>query len=734
MSDQANSMQFRNTRPESSTRLSKTDVGHEVIAAEERDAKLSPGGVIPGTRLELVRWLGQGGMGVVFEVRHLDIERRYAAKLLHRSDSKRRARRFRDEARTISQIGSPWIVEIFDFKELPDGRLMYLMELVEGPSLLSLCTADEPVELPRLIALARQICKGLHDAHAEGFVHRDIKPDNIMLTTDPQGREHVKIVDFGLAALLEGPAEAKRAGTPAYMSPEQCLVREIDARSDIYSLGVTLYELACGRLPFVRDDDLTLFDDHVHNPPEPPSELAPARKLPSSIDELILRCLAKKPEQRFACAAELEAALIELQLELGVRTSWDALPAPKLDDEARRRRLDDGLARLRASSDLARRKRRWVALGLLAAIGLSAGGIWLAGADERAAVLAESDRQIEDIRERAQRAADAAHWVYPAPGETETAFRTLLELDAIEREAADSTRAQLSEEFASTLVSLGDAYWDRAESRGFAREFYAQALLFAPDHETARERAGLTPAALAEMHRRAAIPDFSEYELEAVEPLEVLALSDESERIEALVDMSADLDAKRPSAAASLERLIDGFAQEHPELPLRVAQARGRGDGQPGSPTPVEESDEPEAHASDGRGDTGEPRKEPRQRGDAKTLIKRAKSAYTSGRSDEAERLYHRTLALDEHNLPALIGLHHIHFDRGKYKDALAYAKQALALRPKRGDLNLFVGDSCMKVLDYSCARTHYEAARAAGDGRAEGRLELLDKRLGKEG
>src|SRR5690554_2814363 len=283
------------TRPESLSRTS-TGLGTEQ-GPKDHFTKLTPGNVIPDTRLEIIRWLGQGGMGTVFEVRHLDIDRHFAAKLLHRSESIARARRFRREAKTIGSIGSPWIVEIFDFKELPDGRLMYLMELVDGPSLHQRQRQAGTIELGRLIGLARQICKGLADAHSRGFIHRDVKPENVMLATDGAGREQVKIVDFGLAGLLADPNESSRAGTPTYMSPEQCKGEPADARTDIYSLGVTLFELGSGRLPFIRDKVETLRDDHVLNQPIRPSaalaEQFPSRTLPPSFDALVLRCMAK---------------------------------------------------------------------------------------------------------------------------------------------------------------------------------------------------------------------------------------------------------------------------------------------------------------------------------------------------------------------------------------------------------------------------------------------------------
>lgn len=243
----------------------------QVRAAVTERVQLQPGELIPGTRLRIVRWLGSGAMGEVFAVHHLDIERSFAAKLLHDSDSVARARRFRREARATSKVGSPWVVDIFDFKELPDGRLMYLMELVDGTSLHRYRRTHGAMELSELLALARQLCKGLADAHAAGLVHRDIKAENIMLAKDASNRLHAKIVDFGLAALLGDEQDGRGAGTPAYMAPEQVLGKVVDPRADLYSLGATLYELACGHRPFVREDEQALMRAHLEDQPVPPS-------------------------------------------------------------------------------------------------------------------------------------------------------------------------------------------------------------------------------------------------------------------------------------------------------------------------------------------------------------------------------------------------------------------------------------------------------------------------------
>ncbi|KIG17700.1 serine/threonine protein kinase [Enhygromyxa salina] len=687
-------------------------------------------------------------MGAVFEVQHLDIERHYAAKLLHQSENPSRTRHFRQEARTISHIGSPWIVEIFDFQELADGRLMYLMELVNGASLHAVQTARggpegaSPCDPARLIGLARQVCKGLQAAHEVGFVHRDIKPDNIMLSTDSRGREHVKIVDFGLAALLEGPKESNGAGTPAYMSPEQCKGQNTDARTDIYSLGITLYELATGRLPFNRTDAARLRDDHLFEQAAPPSELVDGF-LPAGFDALILRCMAKQPRDRYASAAELEVALIELQLSLGLRTAWDEMPAPVLPGDTTAR-LERGLAQLRSEERRSKQRR----IGLVAAlVGLVAvGGLigWKFDADAREIVLTQAEQELAALSKRASVAAAHARWIYTPPDEpdADTAYKVLLELERLDDGGSDRAHevgGQLREEFSSTLVGLGDTYWERAGGRGFAREFYAQALVFQPDHERASERAGLGLVALAGLRDKAARGKFAHYELVAVTPLASLAWTDAEDRLHALETLR-DTGELSLRSAAEVDVLLEDlrFESQRAEVAQLDEDPSGQAaapDSKPGpasnDPVPgpirytvIEDTPTHRAGTHGGHGGNGS--------GSFDGLLDAAKSAYRALDLDRAANLYHRVLDLDAHNVTALVGLHHISFDRGEFKDALRYAEKAAQLRPKRGDLHLFMGDACMKVFDYGRARDHYERADQLGDRQAQQRIAFLDDLLGK--
>jgi tRNA A-37 threonylcarbamoyl transferase component Bud32/tetratricopeptide (TPR) repeat protein len=726
---------------------SETEPDSLATMLDERVPKLNIGSTIPGTHLRIIRWLGQGGMGVVFEVRHLDIERRYAAKLLNIAKNPARARRFRDEARTISQIGSPWIVEIFDFMELPDGRLMYVMELVPGPSLYALQRDEGPLPLPRLLGLARQVCKGLHDAHAVGFIHRDIKPENIMLGFDAEGREQVKLVDFGLAALLEGPKIANNSGTPAYMSPEQCRGLDADERTDIYSLGATLYELACGQLPFDGPDERSVRASHLGAQPLPPSERI-IGGLPPGLDQIILRCMAKQPRDRYASAAELEAALIELQLELRVRTPFDDLPAPKLEDTRRQRRLDEGLLHLRSAEQQAERRRLVVGVALLLVVAVAAAIGWKVEAQDREQAMSLGQREIETLSDRARGAAARASWVYPPATDpkADTAYRVLLEIDALELPGAEVAAHALRQEFAGTLVNLGDLYWDREGGHQFAVEYYVQALLFEPELGRANQRANLSPVMLLALSEQAKRGDFTPEQLVALAPLTSLAESDPQQRIEKLTAVRDDRRRKKLDVD-DVELLLVGLGAQSEAEPAEATPAPlpdiVPGEGEAGDETepepgePESESGETEPEPESGETDDADPTLETdtdsgkQGATKAKSTVTSAKAAYDAGHDADAERLFHQALAHDRRNLDALVGLHRIHFDRGQWRQALDFARRAASLRPKRAELQMFVGDSCMKVLDYDCARAHYLAMQRLGDARAAQRLHILEARLG---
>jgi eukaryotic-like serine/threonine-protein kinase len=264
--------------------------------------------------------IGEGGMGVVYSAEHPTIGRRAAVKILRPglTENVEITKRFFNEARAANAIRHPGIVEVFDSGTLASGVSYIVMELLEGESLaarLRRIGRFGPLEARAIVA---QTASALAAAHAAGIVHRDLKPDNLFLVPDYRetSSELVKVLDFGIAKL---GLDASRSisvktrtgsvmGTPAYMSPEQCRgTKEVDHRADIYALGVILYEMVCGRPPFVSEGFGEMVHLHISEPPPPPRSLVPG--IPQDLERVILWCLAKDPEQRLGSMTELQAAL-----------------------------------------------------------------------------------------------------------------------------------------------------------------------------------------------------------------------------------------------------------------------------------------------------------------------------------------------------------------------------------------------------------------------------------------
>jgi serine/threonine protein kinase len=242
--------------------------------------------------------VGVGGMGSVYRARHKQLGTTIAVKVLHeqfRSDLQFCAR-FHAEALVVSQLDHPNVVRIVDYGQEPDGLLYLAMDFLEGIELQEKLLRAGTLPLPRIVDIAMQVSAGLGHAHARGIIHRDVKPSNIVLvkSDDDEGEavELVKVCDFGIAART---GASDLLGTPAYMSPEQCDGRDVDGRSDVYALGVIMYELATGQLPFSSDDEAKVLAMHRETPPPQPSSVRP---VDPRLEALILRMLAKSPDER----------------------------------------------------------------------------------------------------------------------------------------------------------------------------------------------------------------------------------------------------------------------------------------------------------------------------------------------------------------------------------------------------------------------------------------------------
>ncbi len=293
------------------------------------------GQVLSG-RYRILRKIGEGGMGIVYEAEHILIEKRVGLKVLREDFSSRQdvVERFRQEAKSASKIGHEHIIDISDFGETPQGASFFVMELLRGRDLAEELEQVGALSARRTVSLMLQCARALEAAHAKGIVHRDMKPENIFLV-ERGGDDFVKIVDFGIAKMSEietagqpGRKLTKTGmifGTPEYMSPEQAAGKKLDHRVDIYAMGIILYELLTGRVPFMGDTFMGILTKHIFEVAPPLSVMNPNVRVEPELEQLVFKALAKNPDERFQSMAELSA---ELSRVLARTTSSAASLAP----------------------------------------------------------------------------------------------------------------------------------------------------------------------------------------------------------------------------------------------------------------------------------------------------------------------------------------------------------------------------------------------------------------------
>ena len=272
-------------------------------------------------QFQILQKIGTGGMGAVYKALQPAMNRMVGVKILHPKLTNRKdlVARFRREARAMSHLTHPNTVKVFLYGELEDGSLYIIMEFLDGKNMNQTVRAEGPMPMERALPILIQVCGALEEAHRAGIIHRDLKPENIFLCQQGGLKDYAKVLDFGLAKVTEREMrpgsiiltqEGMVFGTPEFMSPEQAQGKTLTASSDIYSLATILYEALTGKLPFEAKTAMDFLSHHVSHKPIGLSHRVPGRTFPPLLDKIISRALAKKPEERFASAADFAAAML----------------------------------------------------------------------------------------------------------------------------------------------------------------------------------------------------------------------------------------------------------------------------------------------------------------------------------------------------------------------------------------------------------------------------------------
>ena len=350
-------------------------------------------GITLSERYQLVKRVGEGAMGSVYQAKHTFMQKDVAVKMLHPQllDNPEVVERFQREAQAAAHIDHPNVCNATDFGKFGENSFFLVMEWLDGKALDEIL-AERDLDIPSALHIARQIALALEKAHELGIVHRDLKPANIMIVERESDSLFVKVTDFGVARVRIGVDATKLTqagmtyGTPSYMAPEQAAGEEIDHRADIYALGIVLFEMVTGRVPFTGGSVAQILAAHVTEPPPEPSKVA-HQPIDPELEKLILRCLSKNPQNRPATARELVEALSALESR-PLRSNQNESPSSHQETVA--------LVSSPASGELQQRLRDPRILGIVGALALAAVFVFISIGSLTGKVFSD---QVEQIRQ-----------------------------------------------------------------------------------------------------------------------------------------------------------------------------------------------------------------------------------------------------------------------------------------------------------------------------------------------
>jgi serine/threonine protein kinase/tetratricopeptide (TPR) repeat protein len=727
---------------------------------------LGTGQVVPGTRYRLLSKIGEGGMGSVYLAEHVDLEKRVALKIL-RADvapDPETLQQFRQEARAASKIGSAYICDVTDFGELPDGRVFFVMEYLDGQSLGRVLRQNSQIEPARAVAILRQVAKALGAAHEKGIVHLDVKPDNVMLLQQGKRSDAVKVVDFGIAGLLhQGGQEEEIAGTPEYIAPERASGHGYDNRSDVYALGVMAYEMLSGSVPFHGKNHVATLTMQVKDPAQALRQQEAAKGVPAELEDLVMRMLSKDPEARPQSMAEVEGLLCEAQIAAGLTTDWDDLELPAVEEAWR--------LKLQRRMPSATRPRRTLVLiaGGIAVFSL-AFSIYLGFIRKPQVVVKEVRVELTNTEEapavaaallKADQAARHERYVRPQ------ADSALHYIEQAENEARALARrsagaATLRRAYASALTVIGNELV-KADLRDLAITKYKEALLFLPDDPDLQAKAEISPEERRrrEHDKRAATPPAPVDEAKDAATRVFLAATHgrlSEARLASKTLASADPAGVQIARLADALRARAGSAwsagkqdEARPlyalvsELDPRDAEARERAKA-PAPPVVAAVAPEPVAVTATPASPVGKGKHRedmvprdmdpaaPRDAVASQRASDAGAAAMARGRLAEAEVAFTRAVRADSTNAVAVGGLAEVAFEHARYSEALDYARRAARLAPKSSKYLVETGDAYFKLLRYDEALASYEKAAtlAPRDAAIKSRVDRVRAKMGK--